>query len=137
MRPRERLLAVFHGEYESSVDEKGRVNLPAKLRDEIGEKWEGAEFHATFSPDGCIELCVPEEWDRRVEALRAAPFARKKSRRFQRTMSAQTERTALDKQGHFGLKVMQARAERIGGTLDIQSSPGRGTAVTVCWPVQV
>jgi len=101
---------VFHGEYESSVDEKGRVNLPAKLRDEIGDKWEGAEFHATFSPDGCIELCVPEEWDRRVEALRAAPFARKKSRRFQRTMSAQTERTALDKQGR--LRISQKLLKR-------------------------
>jgi two-component system nitrate/nitrite sensor histidine kinase NarX len=40
------------------------------------------------------------------------------------------------RQGHFGLKVMQARAERIGGILSIQSAPGEGTAVTLCWPVQ-
>jgi signal transduction histidine kinase len=44
--------------------------------------------------------------------------------------------TAFDKQGHFGLKVMRARAERIGGVLDVQSAPGRGTAVTLRWPVQ-
>jgi len=45
-------------------------------------------------------------------------------------------RAALREHGRFGLKVMQARAERIGGVLDIQSSPGRGTAVTLSWRVQ-
>jgi nitrate/nitrite-specific signal transduction histidine kinase len=38
--------------------------------------------------------------------------------------------------GHFGLQVMRARAGHIGGTLDIQSSPGRGTCVKLVWPVE-
>jgi signal transduction histidine kinase len=38
--------------------------------------------------------------------------------------------------GHFGLKVMQARAERIGGALTVASTPGRGTSITLRWPVQ-
>jgi signal transduction histidine kinase len=42
---------------------------------------------------------------------------------------------AAGKPGHFGLKVMQARAERIGGALSIESAPGRGTSITLCWPV--
>jgi len=88
------------------------VNLPAKLRDEIGEKWEGTEFYATFSPDGCIQLCMPEEWERRVGVLRAAPFVGEKARRFQRTMSAQTERTALDRQGR--LRISQKLLKRAG-----------------------
>ncbi len=43
---------------------------------------------------------------------------------------------AADQEGHFGLKVMQARAERIGGALTIESAPGRGTSITLCWLVQ-
>jgi len=43
---------------------------------------------------------------------------------------------ATGKQGHFGLKVMQARAERIGGSLSVESALGRGTSITLCWPVQ-
>jgi two-component system nitrate/nitrite sensor histidine kinase NarX len=37
---------------------------------------------------------------------------------------------------HFGLKVMQARAERIGGALSVQSAPGQGTTVTLSWPAK-
>ena len=35
--------------------------------------------------------------------------------------------------GHFGLRIMQARAKHIGGTVEIQSMPGRGTRVTLVW----
>ncbi len=36
--------------------------------------------------------------------------------------------------GHFGLSIMRARAARIGGTLDVESAPGRGTRVILSWP---
>ncbi len=35
--------------------------------------------------------------------------------------------------GHFGLRIMQARAKHIGGRVEIQSMPGRGTRVTLIW----
>lgn len=38
--------------------------------------------------------------------------------------------------GHFGLKVMQARALHIGGTVEIESTKGRGTKVTLKWPMK-
>lgn len=38
--------------------------------------------------------------------------------------------------GHFGLQVMQARAEHIGGQLQVDSTPGRGTTVRLIWPVR-
>jgi len=40
----------------------------------------------------------------------------------------------LREQYHFGLKVMKTRAERIGGELSVESAPGEGTTVTLCWP---
>lgn len=40
------------------------------------------------------------------------------------------------REGHFGLKVMAARAERIDGVLNVESTPGRGTTVTLRWPIE-
>jgi signal transduction histidine kinase len=37
--------------------------------------------------------------------------------------------------GHFGLQGMHERAKRLGGTLDVASTPGRGTSVTVHLPI--
>jgi signal transduction histidine kinase len=43
-----------------------------------------------------------------------------------------------DGRAHFGLKIMHARTTRLGGKLSIQSSPGKGTMVQLCWsPVQL
>jgi signal transduction histidine kinase len=38
--------------------------------------------------------------------------------------------------GHFGLKIMQARAEHIGGNVKVESEQGRGTRVTLTWAVE-
>ena len=116
-KPSERLWPVFHGEYESSIDDKGRVILSAKLRESMDEERDGSGFYVTFGPDGCIELCKPTEWDRRVEVLRRAPFAREKARRFQRTMSSLTERANLDKQGR--LRISQKLLEQAGITKQV------------------
>lgn len=37
--------------------------------------------------------------------------------------------------GHFGLSIMRARAARLGGALDIETAPNRGTRVTIRWPL--
>jgi len=39
--------------------------------------------------------------------------------------------------GHFGLRIMHARAERIGGQLEINSQPGHGTSIRLIWPENV
>ncbi len=41
-----------------------------------------------------------------------------------------------DGMGHFGLKIMRARAARIGGTVEIKSAPGEGTQVILTWPTE-
>jgi two-component system nitrate/nitrite sensor histidine kinase NarX len=46
------------------------------------------------------------------------------------------QQTPEDGRSHFGLSVMQARAARIGGSLNITSRPGSGTLVQVYWPIQ-
>jgi len=44
---------------------------------------------------------------------------------------------ASDGRPHFGLKIMDARAARIGGKIEICSALGKGTRVTLTWPLQV
>lgn len=42
--------------------------------------------------------------------------------------------TAPEPEGHFGLKIMRARAAHIGGSLQIESVAGQGTQVKLLWP---
>ena len=44
---------------------------------------------------------------------------------------------AREGNGHFGLRIMRARAARIGGRVTIESAPGRGTRVVLTWPLDV
>ena len=53
---------MFYGEYTSTVDGKGRVIIPAKLRDAISEADEGAGFMMRRGEDGCVVLCTPRRW---------------------------------------------------------------------------
>jgi len=43
--------------------------------------------------------------------------------------------SASDNRDHFGLKIMRARAIRIGGQVSITSSPGQGTTIQLSWPI--
>ena len=45
------------------------------------------------------------------------------------------ELPASDNRDHFGLKIMRARAIRIGGQVSITSSPGQGTTIQLSWPI--
>jgi signal transduction histidine kinase len=46
------------------------------------------------------------------------------------------ERAAVDEQQHLGLSIMRTRAERCGGSLQVESELGKGTKVTALLPVQ-
>ena len=92
---------MFIGEYESSIDDKNRVVLPRKFRDAIDVEREGDELYLTVDPDGCLLICPPSEWSRRLEQLNQSPFAKEKLRRFRRYISSMTEPAKCDKQGRL------------------------------------
>ena len=56
------------GHYEPTIDAKGRLNFPAKLREELGEK-----FILTKGYDGCLFVYSMEEWGRLTEKIRRVP----------------------------------------------------------------
>lgn len=85
---------MFLGEYQHSLDPKGRITIPAKFRDELGMK-----FVATKGLDNCIFLYQMEEWNRIEEKLHALPFTRADVRSFARFFFAGAAELDIDKQG--------------------------------------
>ena len=84
------------GEYEHSLDAKGRIIMPAKLRDDIGEK-----FVVTKGLDGCLFAFSQNEWRSFEEKLRALPVSNKNARDFSRFFFAGAMECEIDKQGRF------------------------------------
>ena len=68
---------MFYGEYQHSVDAKGRVIIPSKFRDGLGEK-----FILTKGLDNCLFAYSSEEWTNLETKLRALPFTDKDVRAF-------------------------------------------------------
>lgn len=87
---------MFIGEYEHSVDVKGRVIMPAKLREDIGEK-----FILTKGLDGCLFAYSQTEWTNFEEKLKTLPLTNKNARDFVRFFLSGAIECEIDKQGRF------------------------------------
>lgn len=87
---------MFIGEYEHSVDSKGRVIMPVKLREDIGEK-----FILTKGLDGCLFAYSQTEWTNFEEKLKTLPLTNKNARDFVRFFLSGAIECEIDKQGRF------------------------------------
>lgn len=85
---------MFLGKYQHSLDTKGRVTIPAKLRDQLGDR-----FIATRGLDNCIFLYSLNEWQAIEEKLRALPGTRSDVRAFMRKFLSAASELEIDKQG--------------------------------------
>ena len=84
------------GEYEHTLDAKGRVSMPAKLRRDMGEA-----FVVTKGLDGCLFAFSLEEWSNFENKLKALPLSDRNARNFVRVFLAGTTECEIDKQGRF------------------------------------
>jgi len=87
---------VLIGEYEHSLDAKGRLIMPSKLRDDMGEK-----FVITKGLDGCLFGFSQSEWENFETKLKALPLTNKNARDFVRFFLSGAMECELDKQGRF------------------------------------
>ncbi|MBP5661503.1 MAG: division/cell wall cluster transcriptional repressor MraZ [Lachnospiraceae bacterium] len=87
---------MFKGEYNHTIDEKGRLIIPAKFREELGN-----EFVVTRGLDGCLFGYNNSEWEVFEGKLRALPLTNKDARAFQRYMLAGAASVEIDKQGRI------------------------------------
>lgn len=85
---------MLMGEYQHNMDTKGRVTIPSKYREELGET-----FYVSKGLDGCLTLYSEAQWLLRVERINACPEAQAKNIR--RFVFAATEQVTADKQGRI------------------------------------
>ena len=86
------------GEYHHNIDEKGRLIIPAKFREDIGEK-----FIVTRGLDGCLFVYSLVEWEKIVSKLKLLPFTKKDARTFMRFFLSGATECEFDKQGRINL----------------------------------
>ena len=84
------------GEYEHSLDAKGRLIMPSKLRIDIGES-----FIITKGLDGCLFVFSQNEWNNFETKLKTLPLSDKNARNFVRFFLSGATVCEIDKQGRF------------------------------------
>ena len=87
---------MFYGEYQHTVDPKGRVIVPSKFREGLGEK-----FIVTKGLDSCLFAYSMEEWTSLENKLKTLPFTDKDVRAFIRFFFSGATECELDKQGRI------------------------------------
>ncbi|MCI5699457.1 MAG: division/cell wall cluster transcriptional repressor MraZ [Lachnospiraceae bacterium] len=87
---------MFMGEHSHTIDAKGRLIIPAKFREELGEK-----FVITQGMDHCLTIYPMAEWEKFLQQLSQLPLANKETRIFRRFFTAKADTCELDKQGRI------------------------------------
>lgn len=86
---------MFMGEFEHSVDVKGRIIIPAKFREDLGD-----EFVITLGLDGCLFAYPQKEWLAFTEQIKKVPGT-KEARQMIRWFSGNAAACEVDKQGRI------------------------------------
>ena len=85
---------MFIGEYSHNLDDKGRLAIPAKFRNQLKK---GAVV--TRGLDNCLFLYTKPEWEKLADKLATLPISQANSRAFSRLMLAGAMDVEVDKQG--------------------------------------
>ena len=89
-------MAELLGTHSYQLDPKGRISLPARFRDVLGD---GAVL--TLGQDGCL-FCFPRaEWEQRASEVRDLPLSDAESRAYARMFFGKAEAVELDAQGRL------------------------------------
>ena len=89
---------MFMGEFHHSIDEKGRLIIPSKFRNELGKK-----FIVTRGIEECLFVYSLDEWNKIVEKLRSLPFTNKDARTFMRMFLSGATECELDGNGRINI----------------------------------
>ena len=87
---------MFMGEYSHTIDDKGRLIIPSRFRDELG-----ASFVLTRGLDGCLSVYPQAEWTKLEEKLRSLPLTNRNARTITRFLVSGASQCELDKQGRI------------------------------------
>jgi MraZ protein len=91
---------MFYGEYEHSLDNKGRVIIPAKFREIFKERYV-EKFYITRGLDQCLFVFTEEVWKSQEKKFRDMPFTNSEARKFNRLYFSGASEVVCDKQGRI------------------------------------
>jgi MraZ protein len=89
---------MFMGEFQHSIDEKGRIIIPAKFRELLG-----TSFVVTRGLDHCLFVYPMEEWSLLEQKLKSLPLMKADARAFSRFFFSGATEVEWDKQGRVNL----------------------------------
>ena len=89
---------MFMGEHQHNIDEKGRMIVPAKFRNDLGD-----QFVLTRGLDNCLFIYPMEEWKILEGKLKSLPLTKKDARSFTRFFFSGAVECQLDKQGRISV----------------------------------
>ncbi len=87
---------MFIGEYNHTIDTKGRLIVPVKYRDNLGE-----HFYVMKGYDDCLFVYGEEDFNILQDNIRALPLSNKESRTISRFFLGSAQEGELDKQGRI------------------------------------
>ena len=91
-------MARFFGRYEHSLDEKGRVILPAKFRGPFEHGGYLSEYQ-----DGCLSLWTPEQFELQMEAMLERAATGRSERHMARVWASNSQELEIDRQGRMSI----------------------------------
>ncbi|MFA7283985.1 MAG: division/cell wall cluster transcriptional repressor MraZ [Candidatus Omnitrophota bacterium] len=89
---------MFYGEFEHSIDRKGRLIMPAKFR-EVAKNQFVEKFFVTRGLDKCLFMFSEEEWRSQENKFKAMSFTKQQARIFNRLLFSGALDVCPDKQG--------------------------------------
>ncbi|RHW39742.1 transcriptional regulator MraZ [Lysinibacillus yapensis] len=99
---------MFMGEYQHSVDAKGRLIIPSKFRENLGET-----FVITRGLDNCLFGYPMDEWRKLEEKLKELPMTKKDARAFARFFFSGATEVEIDKQGRINIPTTLANYAKL------------------------
>ncbi len=91
---------MFYGEYEHTLDKKGRLIVPSKFRESVKEQ-EIERFFITRGLDACLFVFTEDEWRLQEQKFKSAPFTKPDVRKFNRLFFSGAVEATADKQGRI------------------------------------
>ena len=103
---------MFLGEHRHSLDAKGRVIFPVRMRSDLG-----AQVVVQKGIEPCLYVLPPDEWDRQVARVTDLPTTNPDARRYARHFFSQASSERIDGQGR--LTIPQGFREYAGLDRDV------------------
>ena len=105
---------MFLGEFNHTVDEKGRMTIPARFRPDLAQG-----VVVTRGLDGCLALYPNAEWEKLAQKVNALPLTDRRARDFRRFMFGSASEAVPDRQGRVLIPVYLREYAAVDGEVTV------------------